>query len=155
MSSISRNQLIDHLLYLGQMESTETAHFHQLAAAQHGLSITDSKTISVLLQEGSMTAGQLATRLALTSGAVTSVIDRLEAARLVSRVTDPSDRRKVIVQLNHRQAAHLGGTYESIGRAFANLLQDYSTEQLQFLTTYYESSIDLTKQEVSRLRTGA
>src|SRR4051812_32176951 len=89
----SRTELMERLAYLGQMQSTETAHFHHTAAAQNGLNITDSKTLSVLMQEGPMTAGQLALRLTLTSGAVTSVIDRLESAGLVHRTQDATDRR--------------------------------------------------------------
>src|SRR5581483_9048359 len=92
-----RQQLMDRLAFLGQMLSTETAHFHHTAAAKQGLSVTDSKTVSALMQEGPMTAGQLAERLSLTTGAVTSVIDRLEGQNIVHRITDPKDRRKVVV----------------------------------------------------------
>src|SRR5580698_71855 len=109
-----RQRLTEELQFLGQMASTETALFHQQAAAKHGMSITDSKTVSVLMQEGPMTAGELAVRLSLTSGAVTSVIDRLEAVKLVRRVSDKDDRRKVIVQLNHKKLATMGKTYDSI-----------------------------------------
>src|SRR5580704_16504685 len=93
--SRERESLMAEMQFLGQMLSTETALFHQTAAAKNGLSITDSKTISVLMQEGSMTAGELAMRLSLTTGAVTSVIDRLESVGLARRTADPHDRRKV------------------------------------------------------------
>src|SRR5271155_5123972 len=92
----SRKALSEQLQFLGQMASTETAFFHHAAAAKNGLTITDSKTISALMQEGPMTAGQLAIRLNLTTGAITSVIDRLEKANLAVRVADPADRRKVV-----------------------------------------------------------
>ncbi|WP_231571035.1 MarR family winged helix-turn-helix transcriptional regulator [Gordoniibacillus kamchatkensis] len=46
-----------------------------------------------------MTAGQLAQRLNLTTGAVTNVIDRLEKQHFAKREPDPKDRRKVIVAL--------------------------------------------------------
>ncbi|MFI5278701.1 MAG: hypothetical protein ACHQ1E_15610, partial [Ktedonobacterales bacterium] len=69
-----RAALEQQLSTLGEVFSTETALFHQAAAATYGLGITDMKTLSALLQEGPMTAGQLATRLSLTTGAVTSVI---------------------------------------------------------------------------------
>lgn len=150
-SSSLRSQLIEHLQFLGQMQSTETAHFHQTAAAKNGVSITDSKTISVLMQEGSMTAGQLATRLSLTTGAITSVIDRLEAVGYAHRVSDPTDRRKVIVTVDHKKLASMGKTYDSIGEEFSKLLQTYTTEQLEFLVAFYKVSIELTKQEIQKL----
>src|SRR2546430_12442949 len=60
-----RKALMGQMQFLGQRASTETALFHQAAAAKWGLGITDTKTISVLLQEGPMTAGQLGRRLSL------------------------------------------------------------------------------------------
>jgi len=150
-SAFEHRKLSAELQFLGQMASTETALFHQQAAAKNGLSITDSKTISVLMQEGPMTAGQLAQRLSLTTGAVTSVIDRLEAAGAVRRTADPTDRRKVIVQVLPKALAKGAQTYESIGQNFQKILDTYTTEQLKFLVDYYRASIELTKQEIRKL----
>ena len=152
-STVERERvaLTRQLQFLGQMQSTETAHFHQLAAAKNGMNITDSKTVSVLLQEGPLTAGQLALRLSLTTGAVTNVIDRLVAAGVVRRVADPTDRRKVIVRVNPKKIARLGKTYESMGASFEKLLQTYSTEELAFLVAFYQAAIELTKQEIKKL----
>jgi DNA-binding MarR family transcriptional regulator len=139
------------LQFLGQMGSTETALFHQMAAAKNGLSITDSKTISTLMQEGPMTAGQLAKRLYLTTGAVTSVIDRLEKAGCAKRAADPNDRRVVIVKANLPKLLKMGKIYNSMGDAFQELLNGYTLEQLEFLVEHYKHSIELTKQEISKL----
>jgi len=161
MSSISRNftnseaaarrKLSERLQFLGQMSSTETAMFHQAAAAQYGLGITDMKTVSVLMQEGSMTAGQLAQRLSLTTGAVTSVLDRLEEKHLVRRATDPKDRRKVIVEANMATIAKGRNVYESMGRAFAELYSTYTTEELEFLVRYFEAAVEMTKEQIEKL----
>jgi len=149
----SRKQLIDELGFLGQMASTETALFHQAAAAKYGSSITDMKTVSTLMQEGPMTAGQIAKRLSLTTGAVTNVIDRLERRGVVERKPDASDRRKVIVTINASDDMFRSreNIYQSIGNAFAELLENYSVEQLEFLVQYYKASIELTKQEIAKL----
>jgi DNA-binding MarR family transcriptional regulator len=146
-----RKELVDQLHFLGQMASTETAFFHQAAAAKNGLSITDSKTISALMQEGPMTAGQLAKRLALTTGAVTSVMDRLEKAGLAERVSDPHDRRKVVVKVDAKRLQKMGNVYESMGKAFQDLLKNYSVDELQFLVDYHKATIELTKLEIAKL----
>src|SRR5216684_4723718 len=83
---------------LGKRLSTATIMFHAAVADRMGVSVTDAKCRSILLQLGPMTAGALARHLGLTTGAVTGVIDRLERARLVRRVADPKDRRRVIVE---------------------------------------------------------
>jgi DNA-binding MarR family transcriptional regulator len=146
-----RQALMGQMQFLGQMASTETAMFHQAAAAKHGLGITDMKTVSVLMQEGSMTAGQIAKRLSLTTGAITSVIDRLESHDLVKRTPDSKDRRKVIVVVNHEKLAEGENVYQSMGDAFDKILQNYSTAELEFLVQYYEATIELTKEEIAKL----
>jgi hypothetical protein len=146
-----REVLIARMQVLGEMASTETALFHQVAAARVGLGITDMKALSALMREGPMTAGQLTKRLSLTTGAVTSVIDRLERQRLVQRMPDPNDRRKVIVAVNQQTLASGDNVYLSMGVAFSALLDTYTIEQLEFLVRFYQAQIDLTKREIAKL----
>ncbi|HSW99878.1 MAG TPA: MarR family transcriptional regulator [Patescibacteria group bacterium] len=148
-----RKALIAHMLFLGQMLSTETALFHQTAAAKYGLGITDMKTISVLMQEGPTTAGQLAKRLSLTTGAITNVVDRLGKRGILERMPDANDRRKVIVTVNYEKLGGANNAYRSMGETFERLLQEYSTEQLTFLVQFYKASIEIAKQEQARLAT--
>jgi DNA-binding MarR family transcriptional regulator len=153
LADSKQNQLIDRLLFLGQMSSTETALFHQKVAESMGLGITDMKTISVLIQEGLMTAGQLAKRLNLTTGAITNLLDRLERRSIVRRVADEKDRRKVIVQVDVDAIKKHGGTeaYESMGLAYRHSLAAYSEKELEFLVTYHESQLEVTKNEIAKI----
>lgn len=146
-----RAELFAQLQVLGETSSTETALFHQAAAAKYGLGITDMKALGALMQEGPMTAGQIAKRLSLTSGAVTSLIDRLERRDLVKRAPDPNDRRKVIVIPNLETLVSGENVYRSMGEAFNQLHETYTTEQLEFLAHYLEASIALNKQEIEKL----
>jgi DNA-binding MarR family transcriptional regulator len=146
-----RKMLMSQLQFLGQMASTETALFHQAAAAKCGLGITDLKTISTLQQEGPMTAGQLGRRLNLTTGAITNVIDRLEQRNFVKRVPDAADRRKVIVTINPNSLTITDDVYHSMGAAFEKLLETYSTQELEFLVRYSQASIEMTKLEIEKL----
>jgi DNA-binding MarR family transcriptional regulator len=146
-----RAALNAQLVVLGEVASTETALFHQTAAARYGLGITDMKALGALLREGPMTAGQLARRLSLTTGAVTSVIDRLAQQGLVSRQADAHDRRKVIVVANQARVAAGENVYVAIGEAFSRLHDTLTTEQLEFLVRYHQASIELTQREIARL----
>ena len=149
-----RKALAEQLYALGEVASTETALFHQAAAAKYGLGITDMKTLSVLMREGPMTAGRLAQRLSLTTGAVTNVIDRLQRRGFVARAPDPDDRRKVIVLVNTDALAASGNVYLSIGQAFSELFETYTTEQLEFLARFYQASIELNRREIEKLAKG-
>jgi DNA-binding MarR family transcriptional regulator len=150
-ASERRRELIGRLYALGEVYSTEVALFHQAAALRYGLGITDMKTLSVLMQEGAMTAGRIAQRLSLTTGAVTSLIDRLERRGLVTRAPDPNDRRKVIVIVNQQALNESDNTYLAIGQAFNALYASYTTEQLVFLEGFFQAAIELTRGEIARL----
>ncbi len=70
--------------------------------AEFGLTSGEWKVLSYLRQAGKpyrRSAGQLAERADLSSGAMTNRLDRLERAGLVRRLPDPNDRRSVQVEL--------------------------------------------------------
>lgn len=146
-----RDDLLDRLRLLGEVDSTQTALFQQAAAHRYGLGVTDMKALSVLLREGPQTAGALVTRLAITSGAVTGVIDRLVRAGVARREPDAADRRKVIVAVDLAGLARRENVYLPIGRAFEELYSSYSVEELRFLAGHLERSIEITRAETQAL----
>ncbi len=150
IESDRRKALIEQLQILGEVASTETALFQHAAAAQYGLGITDMKTLSILIREGPMTAGEIGNRLSLTSGSVTTLIDRLERRDLVKRLPHPKDRRKVIVAANQEMLATGGDVYRSMGEAFVQLVGAYTTEQLEFLVRFHQASIEMTRKEIAK-----
>lgn len=60
-----------------------------------GINRTDARCIDIIDRHQKVTAGVLASDSGLTTGAVTVVIDRLEAVGYVVRTRDAADRRKV------------------------------------------------------------
>lgn len=147
-----RKILIARTQSLGQTVSTEAALFCNTAACSYNLGVTDMKLVSSLLQDGPMTAGQIAARLGLTSGAVTNVIDRLEQRGIVHRTIGQEDKRKVIVAADKNYFKGQKNVYLSIGKAFESLLQTYSTAELEFLSRHLEATINITKQEIKKLQ---
>jgi DNA-binding MarR family transcriptional regulator len=70
--------------------------------SEFGLGLGDWKVLNHLQSAGPpyrRSAGKLATRAELSSGAMTNRLDRLEEAALVRRLPDPDDRRGVQVEL--------------------------------------------------------
>ncbi len=147
-----RQELIARLQALGEVDATQTALFQQVAAATYGLGITEMKALSILLREGPCSAGQLASALNLTSGAVTGVVDRLVARGFARRTPDERDRRKVTIEADRDTLASGENAYQSIGEAFAELHAGYSTEELEFLARHLEASIEITRRETEKLR---
>lgn len=84
----------------------------QRAADMVGLSRGDLRCLN-LLEMGPMTPTRIASRLGLSTGSVTALIDRLEAKGLVKRSRDPSDRRGVLVAATPKVFSTIGALYAS------------------------------------------
>lgn len=102
-------------------------------AERLGLHPTEWECVNLLLdaQPQPLTAGQLAAQSGLTTGAVTGVLDRLEAKRWVSRDRDPSDRRRVIVRLLPDRPAHIAEILAGMQDDMLALQAGYSEEVLE------------------------
>jgi DNA-binding MarR family transcriptional regulator len=86
----------------------------------------------VLSQQGPMTAGQLAQHTGLSSGAMTTALDRLESAGYARRVRDEQDRRRVVVELTEATSA-LDRFYTQHVAASERLYREYTAAQMQLL----------------------
>ena len=76
----------------------EDDRFDAIVARRFGVGAAEFKAMDHIQAAGSITPGRLADRMALSSGAVTALIDRLERLGWVQREPHPSDRRSVIVR---------------------------------------------------------
>lgn len=109
----------------------------QAVASALGLGSTDFFGLNLIALAGTLTAGELAARTGLSTGAATRLIDRLEQAGFVRRVPDPADRRKVLVEsvpdADGRIAAAIRPHRARMAEAFA----EYRPEQLEVLFDYF------------------
>jgi MarR family 2-MHQ and catechol resistance regulon transcriptional repressor len=68
---------------------------------------SDFAILELLLHRGQQPVNALGRRIDLTSGAITSAVDRLEARGLVVRSFDPQDRRTRFVSLTPEGTARI------------------------------------------------
>lgn len=124
---------------------------HSLASAEAaGLNATDYFALNLLDLSGPQTSGELARWTGLSTGATTRMIDRLEERGHVRRSYDPSDRRKVVVEMakppkSVDQAVagarrRLGAVIRSYSEADRAVLFDYFA---QATAAYQESTQEL------------
>src|SRR5262249_45037684 len=121
-----------------------------------GLNVTDHKCADLLERLGPMTAGELAQRTGLTTGAITGVIDRLEKAGFARPTQGPHDpRRGGVAPDAQRSGRKIGPLFESIARASAELCARYSTRDLALIRDFTARASQLTYEETAKLREGA
>lgn len=145
-------ELFNALLEASRRLSTQTVFFHQAAAKYLGLNITDHKCLDIVLGMGRATAGQLAELTGLTTGAITSVINRLEKAGFVRRAKDPNDLRIVYVEPIPANLGPLGDIFGPLAEAMTALFSRYSEDELRLILDYTERSIQVLAREAERLK---
>jgi len=69
------------------------------SVASLGLGLSDFAVLELLLHKGPQPVNVIGKRVLLTSGSITTAVDRLESRKLVRRTGDPEDRRSRIVAL--------------------------------------------------------
>lgn len=71
----------------------------ELLAGQLSIVPTDIRALVALTADGDVTPKRVAEQLELSTGAMTTLLDRLENAGYARRVSNPSDRRSLLVEL--------------------------------------------------------
>jgi MarR family 2-MHQ and catechol resistance regulon transcriptional repressor len=85
-------------LILGKAYLSVRAHAERHIASL-GLGLSDFAVLESLLHKGPMPVNTVGGLIQLTSGSITTAIDRLEKKGLVERRDDPEDRRARVVHL--------------------------------------------------------
>jgi DNA-binding MarR family transcriptional regulator len=117
-----------------------------------GINRNDLRCIDIVDQRGRITAGELAREAGLTTGAVTALVDRMEAAGLLRRSYDPKDRRKVWVELT-AEAQKLGDeVYGPLNQTGQMHLDSLSDEQLFTIIGFLDLSRRITMESVEAIR---
>jgi DNA-binding MarR family transcriptional regulator len=137
---VRRRDLVESILMAGRENSAAAVMLHTAIAERWGLTATDTKTIDTLMRLGPVTAGEVAGYTGLATASVTSLIDRLEKKGLVRRVRDAQDRRRVMVEPVRERLAGGETVFGSIRQGFANLLENYSDEQLETILDFMQRS---------------
>lgn len=102
----------------------------EAAARKAKISRSDLRALNAL-ESGPLSPSELAKKLSLTSGSVTTLIDRLAKAGLVRRKPKPTDRRGVIVEPTPKMFKLLAPLYLSVVEALILKAKEYSDRELQ------------------------
>ncbi|MCF3178491.1 MarR family transcriptional regulator [Streptomyces polychromogenes] len=104
-----------------------------------GLSPTDLICFAYVLQAGDtpVSAGDLAARAHVTTGAATGIINRLERGGYVTRQPDPADGRRVRVVAVPEAAQRVRAVYEPYYALLAQLFATYSPDEVAVLNDWF------------------
>jgi DNA-binding MarR family transcriptional regulator len=117
-------------LVVGALRSLDLAidRVRTAFAQRYRITINDSLVVSHLAANGRrLRPSEIAARVLVTSGTMTPMLDRLEAANFVRREPNPDDRRSVIVVLTEEGSAAL----EEYREHFRKAVEDAVPEDLR------------------------
>ena len=150
----TRASAIADLMRAGRENSRLSVVFRYAIADRLGLTVSDLECLDFLADVGPATAGQVAERTNLTTGAVTSMLRRLQEAGWVTAERDPADRRRVIVTLRPERAAELEQPYERFAERAERLIAGYSVEEIMLLVRHFGRMQAMYRAELDGLRSG-
>lgn len=143
-----RSQAVDGVIGALAGWQVLVAQFNDLVARKLGVSPTETQCLYVLARFGPATAGDIAKRVNLTSGATTRMLDRLFAAGYINRVPDPTDRRKVIIEPAGDGIERVAAMYRPLNDELASLLGEFDVPQLDRMTQFARDAEDVTERHI-------
>lgn len=149
--SRDKREIFEELIHEVRRSQNATDRFDQAVADALGLNRTDMRCMDVLEREGPVPAGRLADATGLTSGAITTALDRLERADYARRVSDPSDRRRVLVEITPHALEVADGYYASHAALSEQLYRRYTRAQLELLLEFVRAGREFNEQEAARV----
>jgi DNA-binding MarR family transcriptional regulator len=166
MSRRSRDDVLNDLGYQFRAMQTEFEDHDAAVARLLGLNGTDMRVLDFLGRTGDPSsfesaptnAGDLARASGLTTGGVTAALDRLENAGWVRRRADPSDRRRVLVELTDKAVAMTIELYGPLKDRGAEMLKAYTVDELELFLRALRASRQVTtghtEELLERIRRG-
>lgn len=151
MSSSHKRELFDQLVDEVRRSQNATDRFDQAVADALGLNRTDMRCLDIIHREGRVPAGRLADATGLTSGAMTTALDRLERAGYTRRVPDPGDRRRVLLELVPDASPGTPDFYEEHAAHAERLYRRYTEPQLELLLEFVREGRELNEREAAQL----
>ncbi|MFF8280321.1 MarR family winged helix-turn-helix transcriptional regulator [Streptomyces lateritius] len=153
--SVRRDGLMTELYDESRRYMASYALFNQAVADHLRLHPTDVQCLNLLsLEPCPVTIGRVAELTGLTTGSATRLVDRLERAGYVTRERDAEDRRRVLVAAVPERMAELSAFWRRLNGAWGTMFDAYSDAEVALLIAHMRRTVELSAQQVERLRTG-
>jgi DNA-binding MarR family transcriptional regulator len=147
-----RAALVKELIQVNRTYQVAVEKLDEAFCRLIGVNRTDGRCLDVIDQRPGLTAGELASAVGLSPGAVTTALDRLEQRGLVRRTRDSEDRRRVTVEMTDEAKRKAWEAYGPLGEMGAPIIEAMSDTDLETLIRFLRGGTDINERRAQELR---
>jgi len=149
--SKERTALLQELIQVNRAYQSAVEKMDEAFCRLLGVNRTDGRCLDVIDQRPGLTAGELATAVGLSPGAVTTVLDRLEERGFVTRSRDPDDRRRVTLELTPDAKRRAWEAYGPLGEMGGPMIGELSDKELEAVIRFLHIGTEINEQRAREL----
>jgi DNA-binding MarR family transcriptional regulator len=148
-----RKTVLVKQVIMGDVEhAISTVLFRHAVGNALGVNATDMSCLAAIFFKGLSTPSELARLTGLSSGATTTMLDRLERRGLIERCFNPKDRRSRLIVIPKAATEKVASLYESMEKAEDEFVSKYSEKELQLLADFFRTLEAIWHEEREKLQ---
>jgi DNA-binding MarR family transcriptional regulator len=145
----SKAEVSERIVGLLQLVIASSVMTNERIAREMGINVVDLQALGFIARNGApMSAGEVSQQTELPTSTTTRVLDRLEKHGYIERMTDPNDRRRVVVQVRPELAAGVGrgggdDPYAGILEGMQRVHEQFTADELAVVARYLDAVKDV------------
>ncbi|MEV1131974.1 helix-turn-helix domain-containing protein [Agromyces sp. NPDC049794] len=145
----SKAEVSGRIVGLLQLVIASSVMTNERIARAMGINVVDLQALGFIARNGApMTAGEVSQQTELPTSTTTRVLDRLEGHGYIERMTDPSDRRRVVVRVRPELAEGVGrggddDPYAAILEGMQRVHEQFTVDELEVVARYLDAVKDV------------
>ena len=140
---MSQSYTAEHITEATRRLDIAVSTLNAAVARDVGISVPELLALQNLDAEGGLGPSELARRLQLSTGAVTALVDRLEASGHAIRAAHSSDRRRVVVTRTARASEALATEAAPLAGEVRRLAESLSDAERQAVGRFLDTFITI------------
>lgn len=146
MGSANIKEIMEMLMdFLSLFHQKLGVLFHRIEDPRYPCTKNQNRAIMILKHRGKITPSYLGKCLDMRKGSLTSLIDSLVSMGLVRREADPSDRRRILINLTDEGEAYVKQREHGFEIALDGLLSSFSEKEIEGFKKSLKNVVDTMK----------